>query len=154
MYYGEAYTSVDDKGRVNIPKEFRTQMESNKHDTWIVTRGFDGALFLFEKAEWEKVLESVRTRSALDPKMLDFRRFLLGGASELKADAQGRFSVSLPLREYAEIERDAVMIGVEDHIELWSRRVWKEFQQKQRDHYKIMASQVLDHSVVAACGAA
>lgn len=154
MYYGEAYTSVDDKGRVNIPKELRTQMESKKHETWFVTRGFDGALFLFEKAEWEKLLEGVRTRSALDPKMLDFRRFLLGGAMELKADAQGRFSLPLPLREYAEIERDAVMMGVDDHIELWSRRLWKEFQQKQRDNYKMMAPGVLDRSGVAACGAA
>lgn len=91
MYYGEAYTSVDDKGRINIPKEFRTQMEAQDHETWFVTRGFDGALFLFEKTKWESLLEQVRAKSMLEPKLLDFRRFLIGGVSPVKADPQGRF---------------------------------------------------------------
>ena len=64
MYFGEVYTSVDDKGRVNIPKEFHIQMVARDHDTWFVTRGFDGALFLFEKAEWEKLLAKASAKAA------------------------------------------------------------------------------------------
>lgn len=154
MYYGEAYTSVDEKGRVNIPKEFRTQMEEHGHDTWFVTRGFDGSLFLFEKSQWDLLMEQVKAKSILEPKMLDFRRFLIGGASPLKADQQGRFSLPIPLRDYAEIERDAVMIGVDDHLELWSRRVWKNYQQSQSANFKIMASELFGGPEAAACGAA
>ncbi len=154
MYYGENYTSADEKGRVNIPKEVRTQMEALGHDTWYVTRGFDGALFLFEQTEWVKVLEKAKTKAILEPKMLDFRRFLLGSAAMIKPDAQGRFSIPAPLRDYAQIERDAVMLGVEDHIELWSKRVWREFQQNQASNYKAMASELFGGSEAAACGAA
>jgi len=154
MYYGEAYTSVDDKGRINIPKEFRTQMEAQDHETWFVTRGFDGALFLFEKTKWESLLEQVRAKSMLEPKLLDFRRFLIGGVSPVKADPQGRFSLPAPLRDYAQIERDAVMIGVEDHLEIWSRRVWLNFQQTQASNFKNMASDLFGASETAACGAA
>jgi MraZ protein len=154
MYFGEVYTSVDDKGRVNIPKEFHLQMVARDHDTWFVTRGFDGALFLFEKTEWEMLLDKAKAKAALEPKMLDFRRFLLGSATKVKPDSQGRFIVPAPLRDYAGIDREAVILGVEDHIELWSRESWKAFQHAQAQNYKSMAAELFGAPAVAACGAA
>jgi MraZ protein len=150
VYYGEAYTSVDDKGRVNVPKEFRLQMEARDHDTWFVTRGFDGSLFLFEKTEWEKLLEKARAKAAIEPKMLDFRRFLLGSASKIKVDAQGRLSVPAPLREYADIDREAVLLGVEDHLELWNKENWRAFQKAQLENYKSMAAELFGAPAAAA----
>lgn len=154
MYCGEAYTSVDDKGRINIPKEFRTQMDEQKHHSWFVTRGFDGALFVFEESKWQALLEQVKAKSMLEPKMLDFRRFLIGGVSPVKLDPQGRFSLPAPLRDYAQIERDAVMMGVGDHLEIWCKRVWLEYQKAQAPNFKTMASELFDESGTAACGAA
>ncbi|MBI1317782.1 MAG: hypothetical protein GC168_02390 [Candidatus Hydrogenedens sp.] len=142
MYYGESHTSVDDKGRVNVPKEFRDIMEVLDHDTWFVTRGFDGALFLFEKARWAQLLQQAQAKSILDPRMLDFRRMFLGSATKVKRDNQGRLSIPQPLREYAGFDREAVLLGVEDHLELWSKDGWRAFQARQADQYKAMAAEL------------
>jgi len=142
MYYGEAHTSVDDKGRVNVPKDFRTIMDANDHDVWFVTRGFDNALFLFEKARWGQLLLQAQSKSILDPRMLDFRRMFLGSASKVKRDVQGRLSIPAPLREFAGFDREAVLLGVEDHLELWSKDNWRGFQSRQAEQYKVMAAEL------------
>ena len=142
MYHGEAHTSVDDKGRLNVPKDFRVQMDVQDHDTWFVTRGFDSALFLFEKAQWERVLEQTKVKAMLEPKLLDFRRFLLGSASKVKRDGQGRLMLPAHLRDYAGVDREAVLLGVDDHLEIWSKEGWRGFQTRQADHYKAMAAEL------------
>jgi MraZ protein len=142
MYFGESNTSVDDKGRVNLPVQFRQIMDALDQDTWYMTRGFDGAIFLFTPEKWGKLLSETQGHSTLDPQMLDFRRFFLGSLAKVKRDGQGRLPVPGPLREYAGIGRDAVLIGVEDHLELWSKENWRAFQSRQADQYKAMAAEL------------
>ena len=73
MYYGESQTAIDDKGRITVPQQFRQVMEVHDHDTWFMTRGFDGAIFLFHKEQWEKLKDLGSGHSPLDPRMLEFR---------------------------------------------------------------------------------
>lgn len=143
MYYGESSTTLDDKGRMSVPVQFRTLMEAHDHDTWYFTRGFDGAVFLFHKAQWEALLQQGKHTAPLDPRMLDFRRMFLGSAAKVKRDRQGRLAVPPHLREHAGIggsEREAVLIGVEDHLELWSKAGWQTFQERQAEAYKAQAA--------------
>lgn len=142
MYYGEAHTALDDKGRLTVPVHFRTIMDANDHDTWFMTRGFDGAIFLFEKETWGSLLEQGKGFPTLSPQMLDFRRLFLGSVAKVKRDGQSRLAVPAPLREYAGIEKDAVLLGVEDHLELWSGPGWRAFQQRQAEQYKAMAAEL------------
>ena len=142
MYYGESSTSLDDKGRMNLPLQFRSVMDALDHDTWFMTRGFDGAVFLFEKEQWAKLQQETKGFSTLDPRMLDFRRFFLGSVAKVKRDGQGRLPVPGHLREYAGIDREAVLIGVEDHLELWGKETWRAFQQEQAQQYKAMAAEL------------
>ena len=146
MYYGESQTSVDDKGRMNIPAQFRSVMEVNDHDTWFMTRGFDGSIFLFHKEKWQELLKQGEGASTLDPRMLDFRRLFLGSVAKVKRDGQGRISVPVHLREHAGIDREAVLLGVEDHLEVWSRTSWKAFQDAQAAEYKRMAAELFGAS--------
>jgi len=127
MYYGEAHTAVDEKGRLNVPQQFREIMNVNDHDVWYLTRGFDNAVFMFEKARWAEVLETIESKQKLYPNMLDFRRFFLGSSAKVKRDAQGRLLIPAHLREYAGIDREAVLLGVEDHLELWGKDNWRAF---------------------------
>ena len=117
-------------------------MEVNDHDTWFLTRGFDGAVFMFEKEQWNALLSSGKEAALLDPKMLDFRRFFLGSVAKVKRDSQGRFTIPAYLREFAGIERDAVLLGVEDHLEIWGKDNWRAFQQRQASEYKAMAAEL------------
>ena len=76
----------------------------------------------------------------LDPRMLDFRRMFVGSAAKVKLDKAGRFAVPALLREYASLEKDGVLLGVDDHLELWSKEGWCAFQQQQMAQYKEMAA--------------
>ena len=141
MYYGEASTVLDDKGRITVPRRIRETMNVLGHIQWFMTRGFDGAIFLFPRQEWEKI----RAQAANHPSMgkaIDFRRMLFGSVAEVQADRQGRMAVPPHLREHAGLERDAVLIGVDDHLELWSRDNWAAFQKRQQKEFKEMAEQL------------
>ena len=145
MYFGEAQTSLDDKGRMMVPVQFRSVMQVHDHDTWYLTRGFDGAVFLFQKEQWEALLAKGSGPSPLDPYLLDFRRLFLGSVAKVKRDRQGRLAVPSHLREHAGITREAVLLGIEDHLELWSKEGWRTFQERQASEYKVMAGKLFGH---------
>lgn len=142
FYFGENSAALDGKSRAMIPVEFRKVMEREKHTTWYLTRGFDGAIFMFHAQQWEVLREQAAAGATLDPRMLDYRRLLLGSVAEVKPDPQGRIVIPPHLREYAQITAEAIMIGVGDHIELWSKEGWRKFQERQLQEYKNMASQL------------
>lgn len=142
MYYGEAHTSLDDKGRLIVPMHFRRIMEAMDHDTWFITRGYDCSIFMFHKARWDELLAKYVPGATLEPHILDFRRLLLGSAAKAKLDGQGRILVPEYLRNYAGIKREGVLLGVEDHLELWSETGWQEFNARQAVEYKKMAAEL------------
>lgn len=151
MYFGESHTALDEKGRLLVPLELRMVMEVNDHETWFLTRGFDGQLFLFHKAHWERLMKQVATRASLDPKMLDFMRIFFGSSSKVRRDRQGRIGIPSYLREYAGLEREGVLLGVRQHLELWSKPKWQAFLASQSGSYREMAGSLfgalLDNAV-------
>lgn len=152
MYHGEANTSIDDKGRLNVPKEFRDAMDFLDHETWYVTRGFDGYLFLFEKQEWLKIIgiiENASPSGSLSTYLLDFQRLFIGGAAKIKRDTSGRFLLPAHLREFADVDREGVLIGVRDHLELWNKDRWRDFQQSSMKSFKEMASELFGGKLFA-----
>lgn len=142
MYYGEAHTALDEKGRLAVPMQFRRVMETMDHDTWFITRGYDDSLFLFHKERWDKLIDEEIPNDTLNPSILDFRRFLVGSAMKVKVDRQGRLSVPQYLREYAGVDRDGVLLGMQDHLQLWSESNWREFNRRQAAEYKKMAAEL------------
>jgi MraZ protein len=142
MYFGEAQTAVDDKGRITVSRRFRETMNVLGHNLWYMTRGYDGSIFLFPRQEWEKIRAEARTRSTMDAKAIDFRRMFFGSVAEVQPDGQGRLLVPLHLREYASLDKEAVLIGVDDHLELWSKEAWRAFQDGNESSYKNMAAEL------------
>ncbi|HPO13052.1 MAG TPA: division/cell wall cluster transcriptional repressor MraZ [Candidatus Hydrogenedentes bacterium] len=138
-YSGESTASLDDKGRMNIPMQFRMVMEVFDHDTWYCTRGWDNSIFLFDSKKWGELLKEMDMSSTLDPEMMDFRRFFIGGVAKVRRDNQGRIPLPQALREYAGIDREAVIIGVIDHLQVWSKETWRAYQARQAEQYKAMA---------------
>ncbi len=141
MYYGEYHIAIDEKGRFSVPVSLRALMEAQGHETWFMTRGFDGAVFLFTNAMWEKLVEQ-GAGTPLDPRRLDFRRLFVGSMGKSRLDRQGRLFVPTHLRAYAGVEREGVLIGVGDHFELWNEQGWLAFQERQAQEYKRMAAEL------------
>ncbi len=123
MLIGEYEHSLDTKGRLILPAKIREDMG----ETFIITKGLDGCLFGFSQTEWANFEEKLKTLPLTNKNARDFVRFFLSGATECEMDKQGRFLIVANLREYANLEKDAVIIGVGTRIEIWNKEKWKAY---------------------------
>lgn len=122
MFYGEFEQALDSRGRISLPPLFRTYLV----DGLVVTRGLDGCLFIYTRAEWERVAGAISDLPLTRGVARGLMRLILGGASALALDAQGRLTLPEALRRYARLTTDAVIIGAGDHLEIWSQGQWSE----------------------------
>ena len=142
MYFGEAQSVLDDKNRITVSRKFRETMDVLGHVIWYMTRGFDGSVFIFPKEEWDKIRTQAARRSSMDGRAIDFRRMFFGSVEEVRPDKQGRMLVPQHLREYAQLEKEVVLLGVDDHLELWSKDRWRAYQDTQESEYKAIAGEL------------
>lgn len=123
MLIGEYEHSLDVKGRLIMPAKLREDMG----EKFIITKGLDGCLFGFSQNEWTNFEEKLKTLPLTNKNARDFVRFFLSGAIECEIDKQGRFLIAGNLREYANMEKDVVIIGVGTRLEIWNREKWKTY---------------------------
>jgi len=121
MYMGEYNHSIDAKGRLIIPSKFREALG----DEFVVTKGLDGCLFVFDLTEWANFEAKLKSLPITNKDARQFVRFFLAGAASMEVDKQGRILIPNVLREFAEITKDATLIGVGSRIEIWSRERWE-----------------------------
>jgi MraZ protein len=126
MLLGEFEHSIDDKGRVTIPAKFRGRLASGV----VVTKAIDPCLWLYPNDTWDELSAKIRSLPLADRKAREFRRQVFGGAADSVPDRQGRVILPPYLREYATIDKQAVIIGLHDHCEIWNPERWRERQRK------------------------
>lgn len=117
MFMGEYNHTIDAKGRLIVPSKFRETLG----DTFVVTKGLDGCLFVYDNEEWGIFEEKLKSLPITNKEARQFVRFFLAGAAEVEVDKQGRILVPNVLREFAELNKDVVLIGVASRIEIWSK---------------------------------
>lgn len=140
MFLGEYQHSLDVKGRVTIPSKFREELG----DKFIATKGLDNCIFLYPMIEWQVIEEKVRSLPFTRADVRSFARFFFSGASELEVDKQGRTVMPVNLREYAEIDRDVIIIGVGSRVEIWSSVQWERYTEKAESSYEEIAESLVD----------
>ena len=123
MLIGEYEHSLDAKGRLIMPAKLRQDMG----DKFIVTKGLDGCLFAFSQNEWLNFETKLKALPLSDKNARNFVRFFLSGATECEIDKQGRFLIANNLREYANMEKEVIIIGVGTRIEIWNREKWNKY---------------------------
>jgi MraZ protein len=134
MLLGEFEHTIDDKNRLTLPAKFRQALSGGL----VITRGMDGCLYCYPRAEWEQLVEN--RLAGLDPLSREGRlmhRFFFAGASEAEPDKQGRVMVPTTLAKNAGIGREVVIAGVRDHLEIWDRAGWY-------DHVKVLEGSAED----------
>ncbi len=119
MLIGEYQHSLDDKGRVNFPARLREDLGAR----FIITKGLDKCLCVYSEEEWKILENKIRTFPVSKSRQL--QRFLFAGASDAAPDKQGRILIPQNLREYAELQKDVMVIGVSDHAEIWDKDRWQ-----------------------------
>lgn len=122
MFMGTYNHTIDAKGRLIIPSKFRDALG----DEFVVTRGMDGCLFVFDNKEWQAFEEKLHTLPMMDKEARQFTRYFLAGAANVEVDKQGRILLPGLLREFADITKDVVLIGMGRRIEIWSKDRWND----------------------------
>lgn len=143
MLMGEYHHSIDDKGRMIIPSKFRNELG----ESFIVTRGLENCLFVYSNLEWEKITTKLNKLPFTKKDARNFNRFFLSGAIEVELDKQGRINISNPLATYASLEKDVVIIGVGDRLEIWAKDRWENFFEQNSDTLSDIAENLFDSSI-------
>ena len=123
MFMGEYHHTIDDKGRLIIPSKFRTELG----ESFVITRGLENCLFVYSLVEWNKIVDKLKKLPFTKKDARNFTRFFLSGATITELDKQGRANIHPSLTSYASLEKDCVVIGVNDRLEIWSKQNWEDF---------------------------
>ena len=122
MFLGEYINTPDEKKRLTIPDKFRACLERGL----VITRGLDGCLFAFTHDDWLEFSTALGEKLSLAQKSgRDLARFFFSGATDTTIDRQGRILIPTFLREYAGLESDVVIVGVDKRFELWNPERWR-----------------------------
>lgn len=140
MFMGEYQHTIDIKGRMIVPAKFREELGSQ----FVVTRGLDKCLFIYPMEEWNEVEEKLKKLPLTKKDARAFTRFFFSGAVECDVDKQGRINIPQTLRKYADLDKECVVIGVSNRVELWSKEVWETYFQESEDSFADIAENLMD----------
>ncbi len=118
---------MDAKGRVALPTRFRELVHESCDGHLVLTIDMDQkCLSIYPLAEWETIERQISDLSSLDPLALRMKRLLIGHATDVELDANERILIPPPLRQYAELGKKVVLIGLGKKLELWSEAAWED----------------------------
>jgi MraZ protein len=121
---GEYRNSLDEKGRLLIPAKLRTELEG---ECLVLTRGVESCLWLFQSEQWRSLAEQLTQSTSLFQKRARIlKRRIIAPAQEVEIDKAGRINIPPTLREYAELTKDTVILGLENYMEIWSEAAYLE----------------------------
>jgi MraZ protein len=123
LFFGENYHSLDEKGRVILPSKFREALT----DGLFITKSFDNCLLIYTKKDWFELVDKVSSLPTSRASVRNFQRFLIGSAVEGDVSRQGRISIPQNLREFAGLDKDIVIVGVANKIEIWAKERYEGF---------------------------
>jgi MraZ protein len=144
MFYGEFEHSIDRKGRLILPAKFREVAKNQFVEKFFITRGLDKCLFMFAEEEWRSQENKFKTMSFTKQQSRIFNRLLFSGAVEICADKQGRVLVPQYLKDFAQIRKDAMVVGVSNRIEIWAKDAWTDFYANSRQSFEEIAEKLMD----------
>lgn len=140
MFMGEYRHSLDSKARLIMPAKFREGLG----EAFVITRGLDNCLFVYPQEEWKIMEEKVKNLPLAKSEARAFVRFLFSGASECEVDKQGRICLPALLREYAKIDKEVVVIGVSNRVEIWSKENWDSYINQAEVDYADLTEKIVE----------
>ena len=132
---GEYSHNIDRKGRLIMPAKFREELQ----DKVVVNRGLDGCLYVYTMDQWSIVQKKLATLPTTKKNARNFQRMMLAKADECDLDSQGRILIPSRLVQLAQLEKECVIVGVGNHIEIWAKERWAAFEEEQEDCFEEFA---------------
>jgi len=138
MFFGTYTPKLDEKGRLFLPAKFRDQLSEGL----VVTRGQERCLTVWSMADFGRLTDRLREAPVTNKGTRDYVRMLFAAASQEVPDKQGRISIPAPLREYASLKKDVVVIGSMNRIEIWDPTSWETYSQEQEQVFSELSDEV------------
>ena len=135
MFMGEFHHNLDEKNRLIIPSKFREELGKK----FVVTRGLEECLFVYSLTEWNKIVEKLRSLPFTNKDARTFMRMFLSGATECELDSNGRIIIPGNLINYCSLEKDAIILGVNERLEIWAENKYEEFFNNNIDKFSDVA---------------
>ncbi len=126
-FLGEFEATVDAKGRFLLPAGFKKQLAERDGEKFVINRGFEKCLSLYPLSSWKPIAEKVNALNDFDPKVRQFKRYFLNGATMVEPDSAGRLLLPPTLKEYAALQKDIVLVPAGNKMEIWDSAKYKEF---------------------------
>ncbi len=143
MFMGEYQHSIDEKGRMIIPAKLRDGLGT----TFVVTRGLDNCLFVYPQEEWGQLEQKLKTLPFTRSDARAFTRFFFSGAIECEWDKQGRVNIPQHLRTYGKLEKECIVIGVSNRVEIWSKETWETYMSQSEESFNEIAEKIVDFNL-------
>lgn len=143
LFIGEHQHSLDDKNRLIMPAKFREGLG----EKFVITRGLDACLFAYTETEWQQLASQLQSMPFTKADSRTFNRMFFSGASECEFDKQGRIVIPSNLKEHAKLEKDCVIIGVSNRVEIWSKAEWEKYTDGAESSYEEIAEKLSELGV-------
>ena len=140
MFMGEYHHNIDDKGRLIIPSKFRNELG----EKFIVTRGLEECLFVYSISEWNEIINKLKQLPFTNKDARLFMRMFMSGATECELDKNGRINIPTILAKYASLDKECVVIGVNERLEIWSSSKFDNFFNENIDNFSDIAENLFN----------
>ena len=140
MFLGQYEHSIDEKGRLIVPAKYRDSLG----EEFIITFGLDTCLFVYSLSEWKSLSEKIKSFPLGKKDARAFGRILFSRATSCSMDSQGRVSIVKYLKDYAHIQKEIMIIGVMDRIEIWNKDLWQKYSTGVVDSYEEIAERIYE----------
>ena len=124
MFRGVAQLSLDSKGRLAVPSRYREALLVRCEGRLVITADYDKCLLIYPQPDWEPIQQKLMSLSALNPRIRDLQRQLVGYAADIEMDAAGRLLITPELRDFAALGKNVVLVGQGHKFELWDKEKW------------------------------
>lgn len=143
QFLGEYECKVDAKGRMRLPSQLMRQLDGLAQDGFVMNRGFEKCLTLYPKAEWDRITKELSQLNQYVKKNRAFVRYFLRGATELTIDSSDRILLKKALKEYAGVNKDVVIAGYFNKIEIWAAEEYGDLLEDEPMDFANLAEEVM-----------
>lgn len=143
-FLGEFEATVDAKGRFLLPVGFKRQLPEGEATSFVINRGFEKCLTLYPIQSWKPLYDQISVLNDFDPKVREFRRYFLNGATNIEIDVAGRILIPPNLKEYAGLGKDIVLAAAVNKIEIWDKEKHTQlFESQSPENFSKLAQSVM-----------
>jgi len=141
-FLGEYEVALDAKGRFLLPSGFRKQLPKGAAERFVINRGFENCLTMYPEAQWNAIADKVNRLNDFNPKVREFKRLFMNGATIVDLDGAGRILLPKSLQEYAGIRKDVIMSAQGNKVEIWDKEAYHDYIREHASGFSDLAAEV------------